>query len=132
MKTYNTFHVLIVDDSESARGMTREMLGSIGFMQISEAENGREAIDSLMRFHSSSPVGLVLLDWHMPVMNGLDLIHFVRKGLGNPQPKILLVTSETNKSNILEGVMAGADGYLFKPFNKASIESSIQKILKTA
>lgn len=106
-------HALIVDDSRAARAMIRRMLESIGFT-VSEAGDGAEALE---QFRSGLLVDLLLVDWNMPVMDGLELVRRVRRDLRDADTPMVMVTSESDPRKIARALMAGADEYLVKPID---------------
>ena len=105
---------LIVDDSKSMRMILGKTLREIGF-STTEAGDGREA---LARLHGGEPVGLMLVDWNMPVMNGYELVCEVRQNILLDDIRIMMVTTETSLTNIALALAAGANEYLMKPFTK--------------
>ena len=106
--------VLIVDDSKSMRMILRKAMQEVGF-EITEAGDGQEALD---RLNQGEEVDLMLVDWNMPVMNGLELVCAVRANalLGNI--RIMMVTTESSFENMTKALEAGANEYLMKPFTK--------------
>lgn len=113
---------IIVDDSRAMRSMLRKILKENGFEVVAEAENGREGLDQLQRIEW---VDLMLLDWNMPVMNGYDLLCEVRKQAKWKDMRVMLVTTETEASQILRALDAGADEYLIKPFVKEALRDKL-------
>lgn len=112
---------LIVDDSRAIRGIIKKMLGEIGF-EVVEAAHGVEAIQ---RLRESGAVDVMLVDWNMPEMNGFDFLCYVR---GNPDYKnipLMMVTSETEMSQIARALEAGANEYVMKPFTKEMITDKL-------
>jgi two-component system chemotaxis response regulator CheY len=114
--------VMIVDDSRAMRSMLRKLLKEIGFEIAAEAENGREALKQLEQSHW---LDLVLLDWNMPVMNGYELLCEIRKHAKWKDMRVMLVTTETEASQILRALDAGADDYLIKPFVKEALRDKL-------
>ena len=76
-------------------------------------------------------IGLVLADWHLSGMSGLELLKHIKNDQTRQHPKVLMVTAETRQANILEAVRAGVDGYIMKPFSKANIQQKIDAIFST-
>jgi two-component system, chemotaxis family, chemotaxis protein CheY len=103
---------LIVDDSRFVRGFLRGLLEKRG-IECEEAADGQAGIDCLRRGHSFD---LALVDWNMPVMNGLDMLKQLRTE-GFSEVKVLMVTTEAENDFILRALEAGADEYLMKPFD---------------
>ena len=114
---------LIVDDSRVVRKISRQIVESFGYKVI-EAENGEEA---LARCNADAP-DLVLLDWDMPVMTGIEFIKKLR-ALDLPhRPKAVFCTSRSESVDIYQGIEAGADEYVTKPFNEASLKAKLERI----
>jgi two-component system chemotaxis response regulator CheY len=102
---------LIVDDSRSLRLLLRGLLEDMGF-ECEEAVNGQSGID---RLTESEPFDFALLDWNMPVMNGLEMLKTLRaRGF---TVKVMMVTTEAENEFIVQALDAGADEYLMKPFD---------------
>jgi two-component system, chemotaxis family, chemotaxis protein CheY len=114
---------MIVDDSRAMRSMLRKILKENGFEVVAEAENGRDALDQLLQHDF---LDLMLLDWNMPVMNGYDLLCEVRRHAKWNDMRVMLVTTETEASQILRALDAGADEYLIKPFVKEALRDKLQ------
>jgi two-component system chemotaxis response regulator CheY len=113
---------MIVDDSRAMRSMLRKILQENGFEVVAEAENGRQGLDHLNRLGF---IDLILLDWNMPVMNGFELLCEVRKEPKWKDIRVMLVTTETEASQILRALDAGADEYLIKPFAKEALREKL-------
>ena len=109
---------LIVDDSKVVRMVARRILEDLEF-SISEAEDGKVALDAC----ASSMPDVVLLDWNMPVMDGMQFLRMLRKSDGGSNPKVVFCTTENDVGHIREAIEAGANEYIMKPFDKAIIEA---------
>jgi two-component system, chemotaxis family, chemotaxis protein CheY len=107
---------LIVDDSRFVRSFLRGLLEQRG-MECEEAGDGQAALDLI---HSSAPFDLALVDWNMPVMNGLEMVQQVRAE-GYRDIKVLMVTTEAENDYIVRALDAGADEYLMKPFDDGAL-----------
>ena len=105
---------LLVDDSRAVRVIIRNILLEMG-MEVVEAANGREALEQLRQ---NPDVELVLVDWNMPEMNGLDFIRVVRSQHAYDALRIVMVTTETESEQVCLALNAGANEYVMKPFNK--------------
>ena len=120
-------NVLIVDDFATMRRILKNIMKQIGFSNITEAENGKNALKLL----KSEPIDLVLCDWNMPEMAGIDLLNAVR---GDDQLKAMpfvMVTAEAQKENILEAVKAGVSSYIVKPFTAETVEEKLKKVFSS-
>jgi two-component system chemotaxis response regulator CheY len=114
---------LVVDDSDVIRKVARRILESMNF-QITEAENGQEAIE---RCKTSVP-DMVLLDWHMPVMGGIEFLGALRLANLDRKPFVVYCTTENDAADISKAIAAGADEYLLKPFNREVLESKLAEV----
>jgi two-component system, chemotaxis family, chemotaxis protein CheY len=108
---------LVVDDSRAMRTILARMLHGVGY-EVFEAENGQDAIAIL---RAQSPLKLVLVDWNMPVMNGIDFIRAVRTELGERNLPIMMVTTESETNQVVRALAAGANEYLMKPFTESGL-----------
>lgn len=115
--------VLLVDDSRAIRLAGRRILESLG-MQALEAGDGREALEVV---HEHPDVGAILLDWNMPVMNGLEFLVALRSGSGN-QPPVVMCTTESDLSRITTALAAGANEYIMKPFTDDILSDKLREI----
>jgi two-component system, chemotaxis family, chemotaxis protein CheY len=104
---------IVIDDSRAMRSMLRNALEQSGF-EVIEAADGKEALIKLM---SSEPLELALVDWNMPELNGLTLIRFLRSNPKYDRMAIVMVTSETETTQIQRALSAGADEYIMKPLS---------------
>lgn len=111
---------LIVDDSRYVRSYLRGLLQETG-IDCEEAGDGQEALD---RIHSGLRVDLAFVDWNMPVMNGLEMLHRLRAE-GHTDLKAIMVTTEGEKDHILRALAAGADEYLMKPFDREALHEKL-------
>jgi two-component system chemotaxis response regulator CheY len=116
--------VLVVDDFPTMRRIVKNLLKQLGFENIDEAENGEDALRKL----KSGDYGLVVSDWNMPVMEGLELLKHIRN---DPQLKdipFLMVTAEAEKEKVIEAIKAGVDNYIVKPFTGEVLKEKLEKI----
>jgi two-component system chemotaxis response regulator CheY len=118
--------VLVVDDFATMRKIIRNVLKQIGFEDIAEAEDGAAALQIL----KTEKVGLVVTDWNMPNMSGLDLLRKIRQNSQFAEVPVLMVTAEGLKENILEAVKAGVSNYVVKPFTAEVLQEKIEAIFK--
>ena len=112
---------LVVDDSKVIRKVARHILETLDF-SVSEACDGREALDSCI---ASAP-DVVLLDWNMPVMSGMEFLRTLRQQSFDVQPKVVFCTTENDAAHIRAAIDAGADEYVMKPFDRETLESKLQ------
>lgn len=105
---------LVIDDSRTVRVIIGKILREIG-LEVVEAGNGRQG---LVRLEENPGLDLVLVDWNMPEMNGLEFIQAVRAQRLYDPLRIMMVTTETEQEQVLRALEAGANEYLMKPFTK--------------
>jgi two-component system chemotaxis response regulator CheY len=120
-----TIKILIVDDFATMRRILKNILKKIGFTQIIEAEDGSNALKVLEK----EKVDLVISDWNMPKMTGIEFLRAVRANTAFKDLPFLMVTAEAQKQNIIEAVQAGVSNYVVKPFTEEVITEKLAKIL---
>ena len=126
MGTPSDIKFLIVDDFSTMRRIVRGLLKEIGYANADEAEDGAVAL-SMLR---SGRFEFVVTDINMPNMSGFDLLTEIRKDPGLKHLPVLMVTAEARKEDIVRAAQEGASGYIVKPFNKATLEEKVQKIMQ--
>ena len=114
---------LIVDDSRVIRKVSRHILETLGF-HVEEAENGQEGLDKC----AEGMPDVVLLDWNMPVMTGIEFIPRLRQRDGGDKPKVVFCTTENDVAHIREAISAGADEYVMKPFDHETLQIKLQLV----
>ena len=119
--------VIIADDSQTMQRILRNMLESIGQTDCLTADGGDIVMELLDRHDD---VGLVLLDWNMPVMNGLDCLQAIRGREATKTTPVVMISSEAMRDRVLQVLQAGANGYLIKPFDEPKFQSIISPLLK--
>ena len=119
-------NILLVDDSRTIRNIQKNVLKELGYENVSEAEDG---VQALARLKEEIP-DLMLVDWNMPNMDGITLIREVRKT--NKSLPIIMCTTESEKSRVLEAVKAGVNNYIVKPFTVESLGDKINATLAKA
>ena len=102
--------VMVVDDSKTMRNIEKSILNQLGYTEVEEACNGQDALTKVAAFNPD----LLLLDWNMPNMDGLTFVKTYREQ-GNKTP-IIMVTTENEKTRIVEAIKAGVQNYVVKPF----------------
>lgn len=122
--------ILVVDDSISMRGLIKKHLSEMSIENVEFAGNGKQAMEKLMAPETQeNPFTLILSDWKMPIMDGSQLLNFVRKASSWPDIPFIMLTAEGEKSSVLEAARAGVTGYLFKPINNKSFQDAIRKAI---
>ena len=114
---------LVVDDSRVIRKVSRHILETLGFA-VDEAENGREGLDKCV----AAMPDVVLLDWNMPVMTGIEFLTRLRQTEGGDRPKVVFCTTENDVAHIREAIGAGADEYVMKPFDHETLQIKLQLV----
>jgi len=119
-----SIRVLVVDDFATMRRIVKGALKQLGFKDIIEAEDGKAAFDELKK----EKVGLIVSDWNMPNMTGLELLKAVRGDDGLKDIPFLMVTAEGQKDNVVEAIKSGVSNYVVKPFTPDTFSEKLQKV----
>jgi two-component system, chemotaxis family, chemotaxis protein CheY len=114
---------LIVDDSKVIRMVAKKILHELGFA-TEEAEDGQQALDLCRK----SIPDAVLLDWNMPVMNGIDFLRELRQLPDGEHPIVVFCTTENDIEHIQEAIMAGANEYIMKPFDSEILQAKFSQV----
>ena len=114
---------LVVDDSRVVRKVARRILESRGFV-VEEAEDGSQALDACRR----AMPGSVLLDWNMPVMNGLEFLKALREEFGPGNPPVLFCTTENDIDRIEQAIEHWAHEFIMKPFDEAILVGKFEQV----
>ncbi|MGB9712232.1 MAG: chemotaxis response regulator CheY [Dissulfurimicrobium sp.] len=122
---YN-MRVMIVDDFATMRRIVKNILIQIGFKNFIEADDGSTAWDILQK----EKVDLVISDWNMPKMPGIDLLKKIRADERFADLPFIMVTAEAQKENIIEAVKARVSNYIVKPFTPETLSEKIEKIFQ--
>lgn len=118
--------ILVVDDFPTMRRIVRTLLKELGFSNVEEAEDGNEALSKLR----GGQFELVVSDWNMPNLDGLEMLKQIRADDALKHLPVLMVTAEAKKENIIAAAQAGASGYVVKPFTAATLEEKLNKIFE--
>lgn len=127
----NTTRVLLVDDLSSIREVVKAYLHRLGFKHVDEAENGHKGFQTFLEAKVGTPYGLVITDWNMPEMTGIQLIAKIRATTG-PESKtpILMMTTESEKDKVFEAIKAGVNNYIVKPVQEDILKEKLESIWK--
>jgi len=117
--------LLVVDDSASMRRVLRQVLAGLGFSQVDEAGDGVQALERL----EASSYDLLITDWYMPYMTGLELLRAVRARPALELLPVLLVTGHVSRDHAFEAEQAGATGFLQKPVIGHVLEETVSQLL---
>jgi two-component system chemotaxis response regulator CheY len=115
---------LIVDDSRAMRAIIAKILRELG-AEVVEAGNGREGLE---RLATVAPVDVVLVDWNMPVMDGLTFVRQLRGRREYDRVQVLMVTTESDAHHVTSALEAGANEYVMKPFDRSALVSKLEAI----
>lgn len=114
--------ILLVDDSATMRRIQKTQLAGLGISEVVEAGDGNAALDVL---RDNMPVDIVLLDWNMPVMDGLTFLKQIRDQAEYKAVKVIMCTSESEKPKVMEALKAGANNYIVKPFTPDALKAKL-------
>lgn len=119
---------LVIDDSRAMRMLLRRIVTELGF-EVSEAENGKDALDSI---DAGDMPDLALIDWNMPVMDGLEFVSAMRARPDARNVTLMMVTTESERSQIVRALAAGAHEYMIKPFTPDALVDKLAMLGLTA
>lgn len=119
--------ILVIDDMQSIRELVKNQLKAMGFKNIQEAEDGEHALRMLIQNNTpDTQFQLVISDWNMPKMKGIDLLKHVRSTSEWVNLPFVLLTSEAERDQVTEAVLAGASQYIVKPFSAKIFEDKLK------
>jgi two-component system chemotaxis response regulator CheY len=122
-------NILIVDDMAAMRKILRTLLSQLGFKNVDEAEDGKQALDKLKQ--DPNKYDLVITDWNMPNMTGIELVQAIRSDENLKLLPVLMVTAEAKKENVLMAIKAGVNNYIVKPFTAETLKEKLEAIFKS-
>jgi two-component system chemotaxis response regulator CheY len=121
--------ILIVDDMPTLRDLLKAYLRRLGFRGITEADDGRMAYQALLTARASgSPFELVISDWNMPNMDGIELLKLVRSSPEWKNLPFLILTTESEKAKVIEAVTAQVSNYMVKPVDEEMLKDKLKKV----
>ncbi|ATD68807.1 response regulator [Luteimonas chenhongjianii] len=118
--------ILVVDDFSTMRRIVKNLLSDLGFNNTVEAEDGNSAMAVLRQ----DAVELVITDWNMPGMTGIELLREIRADARFRTLPVLMVTAEAKREQIIEAAQTGVNGYIIKPFTAQTLEEKLGKIFE--
>ena len=124
MATNLEMRILVVDDMSTMRRIVKNIFRELGFSHVEEAENGKAALEKL----KAGKFDLVVSDWNMPVMPGIELLRNIRADAELKHIPVLMVTAEAKQENLVEAIKAGVSNYIVKPFTAETIKEKLDKI----
>jgi two-component system chemotaxis response regulator CheY len=119
--------VLIVDDQQSMRGISKYILTQLGFTNIIEAKSGRDALAKLEK----SNVDLIISDWNMDDIDGLTLLRVIRKHPKTQSMPFIMATGRSDKEQVKEAISSGVNNYIIKPFDASTMKKRIEAVIGT-
>jgi two-component system, chemotaxis family, chemotaxis protein CheY len=120
-----SMNVLIVDDYNTMRRILKNLLDQLGFKNVDEADSGTSALEKLR----GKSYGLVISDWNMEPMTGLQLLKEVRADMKLKGTPFIMVTAESKTENVVAAKEAGVNNYIVKPFNAATLKQKIASVI---
>lgn len=117
--------VLVVDDYQTMIRIIRNLLIQLGFKNIEDAKDGRQALDKL----NGGKFGLVISDWNMEPMTGYELLQQVRASEKLKTTPFIMVTAESKTENVIAAKKAGVNNYIVKPFNAETLKGKLKSVL---
>lgn len=127
MAVDKSMRVLIVDDYKTMLRIIRNLLRQLGFENVEEATDGTQALEKLKEF--GGKVGLVISDWNMEPMTGIELLRHVRGDDKLKHIPFIMVTAESKSENVIAAKEAGVSNYIVKPFNADTLKSKMVSVL---
>jgi len=121
--------ILVVDDMAAMRKILKTLLAQLGYKNVDEAEDGKQALEILRQ--NPDKYDLVITDWNMPNMTGIELVQAIRSDEKLKHLPILMVTAEAKKENVLAAIKAGVNNYIVKPFTAETLKEKIEKIFSS-
>jgi two-component system chemotaxis response regulator CheY len=121
-------NVLVVDDFLTMRRILKNILKQVGFKRMEEAEDGAQALDMIK--NADPTFDLIIADWNMPKMTGIELLKAIRADPELKHLPVIMVTAEAQKSRVLEAVQAGVSNYIVKPFTAETVKGKLEQVFK--
>lgn len=125
MPVDKNMRILVIDDFQTMRRIIINLLRQLGFTNMTEADDGSTAWEKLQVEH----VDLIVSDWNMPKMTGMDLLRKVRSSDKYKTTPFIMVTAEGKRENVIAAVQAGVSNYIVKPFNAATLKEKLSKVI---
>ena len=125
MPVDKNLRILVVDDFQTMRRIVINLLRQLGFTNVTEADDGSTAWEKM----DAEKIDLVVSDWNMPIMSGLELLKKTRASEKYKQVPFIMVTAEGKRENVVAAVQAGVSNYIVKPFNAATLKEKLTKVI---
>lgn len=123
--------VLLVEDSSSALELLAQLVEKIGFTKILKANDGQQALDLIQRADGKD-VGLILADWNMPVMTGIELLKAVRALPDYKNTPFIMITADSEMDMIVQAIATGVSSYIVKPVTIDALRGKIESVFESA
>ena len=121
--------IFVIDDSMGVRALVRRQLEGLGYKNIIDAENGKDALGKIeAHYASKKTVGLIICDWNMPEMNGIELLLRLKNNPDLKSIPFLMVTSESETENVVKAIVLGVSDFIVKPFDEALMSEKLKAI----
>lgn len=125
-----SLRILVVDDSDNFRSTMCQSLAEIGFSQVQVASGGAEALQMATAAQTEgNPYSMIFCDWNMPEMSGLDVLKTLRQDSESKSVLVAIVTTESEKTKVLEAITSGANDYIFKPIDTPTLRRKITRLI---
>lgn len=122
--------ILLVDDMVMIRSLVRKSLADLGYKNIFEAADGKQALDLINREHENKdPFDLVFMDWNMPNMSGIEVVQICKKNPELANIPFIMISAERDHKNIVQALNSGVVDYIMKPFSPVVLSNKIAKIV---
>ncbi|MAH05060.1 MAG: response regulator [Pseudomonadota bacterium] len=125
MTVDKNMNILIVDDYKTMLRIIKNLLKQLGFNNVDEALDGSQALQTFQ----SKEYGLVISDWNMEPMSGIELLKEVRGGSKNADVPFIMITAESKTENVIAAKQAGVSNYIVKPFNAETLKQKISSVI---
>mgnify|MGYP006451023521 CR=1 FL=1 len=125
MSVDKNMEVLIVDDYHTMLRIIKNLLGQLGFKNVDEATDGQMALEMFQK----KKYGLIISDWNMEPMSGIDFLKHVRSANDNADIPFIMITAESKTENVVAAKKAGVSNYIVKPFNAETLKSKISSVI---
>jgi two-component system chemotaxis response regulator CheY len=122
--------ILVVEDIRSMLEVTVETLNEMGYKDIVTAEDGEIALQTFEDASKFHPIDVIISDWNMPNMNGIELLEEIRKLPEGEKIPFLLLTTESEKAKVVEAIVLGVSNYMVKPISYATLDAKLREIYK--
>ena len=132
MALKSSMKILVCDETGSTNQIIRKMLSDIGFKNVVQASDGEKAWDIIVESVAEKPVELVISEWNLPKVSGIDLLKKVRANTNTDKTKFLMITNDADQQNVITAVKTGVSNVMVKPFSGNTLMEKIGKAFGTS